>query len=493
MTSKTIDCYLPCADSPTLQQNIATLRACDGVRRIVVLCPAGENVVTADGCEVMPIDDGLVSTATMQAIARHAAADYTLLYIKADVLQVGYRSLQRMVQVADDTASALVYADHYTIREGERVAAPVIDYQLGSLRDDFDFGSLLLFNTSLLREAACEMTVSYVAAGLYDLRLRLSRKGAVTHIPEVLYTDVASDLRNSGERVFDYCDINNVAAQREMEQACTDHLKAVGGYLAPDDYEPLDLQAGTFPVEATVVIPVLNRAGVIADAIGSALGQQCDFTFNVMVVDNHSTDGTSEVIDSICDERLIHLVPQRDDLGIGGCWNMAAHDSRCGRFLIGLDSDDLFACPDALATMIGQFYHDQAALVCGTYRLVDEHLRQIPPGVIDHHEWTADNGRNNALHVNGFGGPRAFFTPVYRQLDMPNTCYGEDYAMCLRVSRRYHVGRVWKVMTLGRRWNDNTDADLDVYRENANNLYKDRVRTWELQARIAHNRHNNKK
>jgi len=439
---------------------------------------------------VTPLAHNLGDSRSLQAIVaavRESLAPRVLLYTLPTPLTLGYRALERMLQVMGDTGATLVYADHYRMRNGKRTAAPVIDYQLGSLRDDHDMGSVLLIDAMALMAVAAELPTDYTAAALYDLRLRLSRRGAVEHIPEYLYTDEERDLRATGERIFDYCDPRNDQSQREMERACTEHLQAIGAYLDPDDYEPLDLHAGEFPVEMTVVIPVLNRKTVIGDAIASVLRQQCDFDFNIIVVDNHSTDGTSEVIDSIADERVIHLIPERDDLGIGGCWNLAAHDPRCGRFIMGLDSDDVYASEHVLATMVAQFYADNAALVTGTYRVVDRNLNSIPPGVIDHHEWTARNGRNNALHVNGFGGPRAFFTPVYRAMDLPNTCYGEDYAMCLRVSRRYRVGRVYEVMTLARRWDDNTDADLDIFRDNANNLYKDRIRTWEVVARQRHN------
>jgi len=482
-----VDCFI--LHGNDLQATTEALQKENLVDKIYVLT-SQEGSVPA-GCETLHIDAPF-STATMRAIADKASAPYTLLYTGDNALQLHYHALRRMTQVAEWTGSAMVYADHCSLRDGKKEAAPVIDYQQGSLRDGFDFGTLLLINTTMMQKAVAATSADYRNAGLYDLRLRLSRMGAITRIPETLYTDVKSDLRSTGERVFDYCDPRNNAAQQEMEQACTEHLKAIGAYLQPDDYEPIDLKEGDFPVEITVVIPTLNRQRVIGDAIGSVLKQQCDFAFNVMVVDNHSTDGTADVIKGFNDPRLLHIIPERHDLGIGGCWSLAAHDPRCGRFIIGLDSDDVFAHEHVLQTMVNQFYTDRAAMVVGTYRVVNAQLQEIPPGVIDHHEWTPENGRNNALHVNGFGGPRAFFTPIMRRLDIPNVCYGEDYALCLSISRRWRVGRVYDVMTLGRRWEDNSDAALDIVRDNANNLYKDRIRTWEVQARILHNKQKDK-
>ena len=485
MTQK-IDCFVPYVDAQQAQQTVVGLVSDPLVANVYLLSATMQRPIP--GCYVLVVPD-LTSSETMKTIAAHAMSDYALVYTKNDTLKFNYKALLRMVNVAEDLDAGMVYADHYVHKGGKLQKAPVIDYQLGSLRDDFDFGSVLFFKTAYLQEAASRITADYKAAGLYDLRLKVSQKYAIEHIPEFLYTDVEHDNRASGERIFDYCDPKNNASQKEMELACTDHLKVIGGYLAPDTFKDVDLDAVKFPVECTVVIPVLNRVRVIRDAIKSILSQEAPFKYNLIIVDNHSTDGTSEAIDEFAnDERLVHIIPDRDDLGIGGCWNLAINDPRCGKFAIGLDSDDMYATPHTLEKMVAQFYEENAAMVCGTYVVTDVNLNEIAPGVIDHHEWTPDNGRNNAFHVNGFGGPRAFYVPIYRQTNIPNTNYGEDYAMGLRISRDYRIGRVYEVMTCARRWDDNTDADLDIQKENANNFYKDKIRTWELKARILKNK-----
>ena len=421
------------------------------------------------------------------------ADDYMLVALRDTPFELGYKALERMLVIAHDTGAVMLYADHFTRGEdGRLVKHPLIDYQSGSLRDEFDFGSLALIRTRELTQAE-EMIHSVFGrlehANFYGVRLALSQMGAIIHIPEFLYTDTPHDNRSSGERIFDYQAPDAAAAQREMEAMCTWHLKQVGAYLQPSLQEEVDLTQGDFSVECSVVIPVLNRVTVIRDAIRSVLAQEAPFNYNLIIVDNHSTDGTTEAIHEFShDPRLVHIIPDRDDLGIGGCWNQAIYDNRCGRFAIGLDSDDLFAGPHVLQTMVARFYETRAAMVVGSYKIVNENLEEIPPGIIAHREWTDENGRNNLLRVNGIGGPRAFFTPIYRSIGLPGTSYGEDYAMGLMISRRWKVGRVWEVMTLGRRWSDNTDSDLTLERENANNVYKDRIRTWELQARQQLNR-----
>lgn len=486
-----IDCFLVPAPAQATQATTAGLQASGLVASITLMCPEGQEAVIP-GCRTLNADN-LTTAAAVTAIAERAQAEYVLLYTGADTLRLGLHALERMLQVARCSAAVLTYADHYQLRHGALEKAPVIDYQRGSLRDEFNFGSLLLLRTDALKQAAAHINSGYRHAALYQLRLELSKLGEFTHINEYLYTDVLADTRASGEKIFDYQSPSAREAQLEMEDACTRYLKDVGAYLKPGDYEPVDITAGTFPVEATVIIPVLNRKRVIADAIASVLSQKCPFSFNLIIADNHSTDGTSEIIESHAkaDPRLIHLIPGRDDLGIGGCWNLAADHSACGRFIIGLDSDDVFSSDGAIATIVSAFRREQCAMVVGGYVITDFNLNPLPPGEILHREWTDDNGRNNLLRVNGIGGPRAFFTPVFRSIHLPNTCYGEDYAMGMAISRHYRVGRIWQALTCARRWDDNTDADLDIFRDNANNLYKDRTRTWELQARIALNKANN--
>lgn len=423
------------------------------------------------------------SSEAIKRLAKEATGDCTLLYIKDTEVVWGYLAQERMKQVMDATGAAMVYADRYVIKNGQREQAPVIDYQMGSLRDDFDFGAVVMIRSSALKEAASRMQANYRYAGFYDLRLKLSQRYEFVHINEYLYTEQEKDLRLSGQKQFDYVDPRNRERQIEMEQACTEHLKEIGAYLEPQ-FKNVDFNQEAFEMEASVIIPVKNRVKTIKDAINSVLSQVADFPFNVIVVDNHSTDGTTEVIAQLSqDERVIHIIPERTDLGIGGCWNMGIHHPQCGKFAIQLDSDDLYSDEHTLSKMVSAFYEQQCAMVIGTYRMTDFDLNTLPPGIIDHKEWTPENGRNNALRINGLGAPRAFYTPVIRQIGFPNTSYGEDYAVGLAISRHYQIGRVYNVVYLCRRWSGNSDAALNVFQVNANNLYKDRIRTWELKAR----------
>ena len=424
-----------------------------------------------------------VSSAEIRKIAEEAMGETTLLYLKDTEVIWGYRAEERMRQVMETTGAAMVYADHYVVKNEKTEKAPVIDYQLGSLRDDFDFGAVVMLRTSALKEAVSRMKANYHYAGFYDLRLKLAGKYEFTHINEYLYTEQEHDLRLSGQKQFDYVDPRNRERQIEMEKACTEHLKVIGSYLPPR-FKTVNFDQQAFEVEASVVIPVKNRVKTISDAINSVLCQETDFPFNVIVVDNHSTDGTTDLIEKLAsDKRVIHVVPDRTDLGIGGCWNMAIDHPQCGKFAIQLDSDDLYSDQYTLRKMVYAFYEQQCAMVVGTYRMTDFDLNTLPPGIIDHKEWTPENGRNNALRINGLGAPRAFFTPVIRQIGFPNTSYGEDYAVGLAVSRHYQIGRVYDVVYLCRRWSGNSDAALDAFQLNANNLYKDRIRTWEVEAR----------
>ncbi len=478
-----IDCFIPYVDAAQAKATIDGLRESALVNNIYLL--ATDAAATAvEGCTMVHID-ALNSSDTMLKIAEAAKAPYTLLYTKYNNLVMGYFALDRFVRLAGDSKAGMMYADSYTIIEGKKSNAPVIDYQEGSLRDDFNFGSVLFFNTEVLKKAAAGIDVHYTAAGLYDLRLRLSRIAPIVHINEYLYSDVTVDNRKSGDKIFDYVDPKNRGVQIEMEKACTAHLKAIGGYLEPK-FDEIDFNKGNFEYEASVIIPVRNRIRTIRDAIRSVLSQKTDFPFNLIVIDNHSTDGTTEAIDEFKDDpRLVHIVPQRDDLGIGGCWNAGVQHPKCGKFAVQLDSDDVYSDENTLAKMVAAFYEQKCAMVVGTYMLTDIDKNPIPPGVIDHKEWTPENGRNNALRINGLGAPRAFYTPVLREIHVPNTSYGEDYALGLAFSRHFQIGRVYDVVYLCRRWEDNSDAALDIVKMNNNNLYKDRIRTWELQARRA--------
>ena len=430
----------------------------------------------------------LRSTAAVRRIAALTDAEFTLICTKSTALRLVAFALERLLQVADDTGADLLYADHFIEAGGTVSPLPVIDCQKGSLRDDFEFGSLLLYRTSALRRAVSQMADVYQYAGLYDLRLKVQAAGRVEHVSEFLYYEVETDLRASGEKLFDYVDPKNRAVQIEMEQACTAHLKAIGGYLAPH-FKDVDLREGDFAVEASVVIPCRNRVRTIGDAICSALGQQTSFPYNVIVVDDNSTDGTVDVIRSFAgDPRLIYIAQDPTWHAIGGNWNAALHHPACGRFALQLDSDDTYSSASTVQQFVDAFYEQGCAMVVGTYQITDFEGHPLPPGAIDHREWTADNGRNNALRVNGLGAPRGFWTPLLRQLNFPTTKYGEDYAVGLRVSREYRIGRIYEVMYNCRRWDGNSDAALNVEQVNINNFYKDRLRTWELEARIALNR-----
>ena len=463
---KKITCFVPYIDESQAGKTLSALRDSQLVDKVVCL------------------DEPVFKSETIRRIAAESKANYALVYTKTTTLELGYMALERLLQIAQDTEAGLVYADHYQVKGGELVKAPVIDYQKGSLRDDFDFGSVLFFDAAALKESVQRMTETYQHAGLYDLRLKLSQRYALVHANEYLYSEVEEDNRKSGEKQFDYVDPRNRDRQIEMEKACTQHLKEIGGYLEPH-FKDIDFNQGEFEVEASVIIPVRNRAATVGAAIESVLKQQTKFKFNLIVIDNHSTDGTTEAIDAFkADGRVVHLVPERNDLGIGGCWNYGVNSAHCGKFAVQLDSDDLYKDEHTLQTIVDAFYEQKCAMVIGSYMMTDFDLNELPPGVIDHKEWTPDNGRNNALRINGLGAPRAFYTPVLRSIGLPNTSYGEDYAMGLNISRHYQIGRIYDVLYLCRRWGGNSDAALSIEKVNANNLYKDRIRTWELEARI---------
>ena len=436
-----------------------------------------------EGCTFVVIDR-MESSNTVMSIAENTDADYLLLCTRMTSVRWGLYALERFLRTADDTGAVMVYSDHYSLEEGALTKHPAIDYQAGSLRDDFDFGSLWLIKSQALLDYVAQTDrVDYQYAGLYDLRLYLSRKGEIFHLNEYLYTEAELDTRKSGEKQFDYVNPRNREVQIEMERACTAHLEKVGAIVDTNFYRQPDFDEQDFACEASVVIPVYNREKTIADAVKSALSQKTNFPYNVIVVNNHSTDSTGEILDSIDDGRLIQIVPGRTDLGIGGCWNVAVNSDHCGKFAVQLDSDDLYSSPKTLQKIVDAFHEQKAAMIIGSYRMCDFDLNTLPPGLIDHKEWTEDNGCNNALRINGLGAPRAFFTPLVRQIQFPNTSYGEDYALGLAFSRRYRIGRIYDELYLCRRWGGNSDAALSVERVNANNLYKDRLRTMELKAR----------
>ena len=436
----------------------------------------------------------LRTTETLRSIAEAVSEKFILIYTKDLPLEMGLFALDRILAVAEDTGADMLYADHYKMVTGAdgttvRKKHPLIACQKGALRDDFDFGSVLVFRSSSFKRAVRAMDTDYEFGALYDLRLRMKN---IVHINECLYTEIETDSRKSGEKQFDYVDPKNRDVQIEMEKVCTAHLKRIGAWLEPKFREPdiNDFPQADFKVTASVVIPVFNRIRTVKDAVESALSQICDFPYNVIVVDNHSFDGTTELLEEMAawNERLIHIVPARTDLGIGGCWNLAVHSEYCGEYAVQLDSDDVYSGTDTLQKTVDAFRQQKCAMVVGTYQMTDFQMNPIPPGVIDHREWTEDNGRNNALRINGLGAPRAFWTPLLRTINLPNTSYGEDYALGLRISREYRIGRIYDVLYCCRRWDGNSDTALDIEKVNANNQYKDRIRTWELEARIRMNR-----
>lgn len=490
-----IDLFLPCEDLDVAQEALLELHDNKTVQHINLLVSAdfAASHQVPDGCTFIVVDR-LESSNTVSSIAENTDADYVIICTKATPIRWGLYALERFLRTADDMGAVMVYSDHYSVQEGKLEKHPVIDYQAGSLRDDFDFGSLWLVKAqNLLDYAAQQDRQEYQFAGLYDLRLYLSRVGEIFHINEFLYTEDELDTRKSGEKQFDYVNPRNREVQIEMEKACTHHLEKVGALVDTNYYRQPDFDEQEFEYEASVIIPVFNREKTIADAVKSALSQKTSFKFNVIVVNNHSTDRTGEILSEIAHEmeerngkqagRLVQIVPDRNDLGIGGCWNMAINSDHCGKFAVQLDSDDLYSSPKTLQKIVDAFHKQKAAMMIGSYCMCDFDLNTLPPGLIDHKEWTEDNGCNNALRINGLGAPRAFFTPLVRQIQFPNTSYGEDYALGLVFSRRYRIGRIYDELYLCRRWGGNSDAALSIDKVNANNLYKDRLRTMELKAR----------
>ena len=461
---KNITCFIACSEETNLNDIIKGLPECRTVK-----IPCADN------------------TETYRYIAAESHTPYTLVCRTKQHVRLGSRALERMTDYLSVPSCGMVYADRYEETEGELRPHPVIDYQAGSVRDDFDFGSLILYRTEALKQAVFEISTEsdYTYSASYAVRLALSRRYSLTHIREFLYTETETDTRRSGEKQFDYVDPRNRSVQIERETVFTRYLKKTGAYLPPVEHR-IDLNEGDFPCEASVIIPVRNRVRTIDDAIRSVLEQETTFHYNLIIVDNHSTDGTTEAIRRYAGEKkIVHLIPERTDLGIGGCWDLAIRDARCGRFAVQLDSDDLYSGPDTLQRIIDTFHKEQCAMVIGSYRMTNFSLETLPPGIIDHREWTSENGHNNALRINGLGAPRAFFTPLLREIGVPNVSYGEDYALGLAFSRRYRIGRIYDVVYLCRRWEGNSDAALSIEKVNRNNAYKDSLRTLELAQRRA--------
>ena len=479
-----IDAFVLYTDAKTTLVTLKQLKDEPLIGNIYVLMNGKESCPYM-GCDVIRVED-YRSSATIKEMAKKLKAPFALLCTAKSSITFGYQAIQRMCSVAESVGSASVYADHYAVKNGETVKCPTMDFYYGSVRDDFDFGSVVMFKASTLREYVKEFpNTDYKYSGLYDLQLfslRRKRQAALFHIREYLYTEEELDLRTSGEKQFDYVNPRNREVQKERELVCTKHLKLIGSYIEPESIVDVSVERYDFDREASVIIPVRNRVKTIEDAIRSALSQRTTFEFNVMVVDNLSTDGTTEVIQKLAEEdtRVVHIIPKRNDLGIGGCWSLAFNDTRCGRFAIQLDSDDLYSGTDTLQRIVDKFYEEHCAMVIGSYRMCNFQLETLSPGLIDHREWTPENGHNNALRINGLGAPRAFFTPLLRRIGMPNTSYGEDYAVGLAFCRKYKIGRIYDELYLCRRWEGNSDASLTPDQVNRNNIYKDSLRTMEI-------------
>ncbi len=477
-----ITAFLPYNGNEYTLKTAEALSLSKAVSKVIFYTQSPE-VTKPDNYELLKVEN-LFGSESFKLINENTESDFILLLTQDTLIDFGQFSVERFLNVAKSTNAGLVYSDYYEIKGETRSSHPVIDCQLGSVRDDFNFGPVLFLKKEAVARAISEAGGDYKFAGLYDIRLGVSRYYELLRIPEYLYSTVETDDRKSGEKIFDYVNPKNREVQIEMEKAATEHFKKNGAYLEPK-FEEIKDAGEKFEFEATVIIPVRNRVKTIGDAVESVLKQKTDFNFNLIIVDNFSNDGTSEIVKSFAEknEKVIHLVPERTDLGIGGCWNEAVHNTKCGKYSIQLDSDDIYQNENTLQKIVDVFRKEKCAMVVGTYRLTDFSLNEIPPGIIDHKEWTPDNGRNNALRINGLGAPRAFYTPVLREIKIPNVSYGEDYALGLAISRHYQIGRIYESLYVCRRWEGNSDAALSIEKQNANNIYKDRVRTIEILAR----------
>lgn len=469
----------------SFKKSIESIDNCDFINKAYALKP---KTIDGDYKNIIAIAN-LHSSETLKKIETVSQADYVLIVAADTIVEFGSYSLERFINVAKNTNAGIVYSDYYEVKDANIKKHPVIECQLGSLRDDFNFGPVLFIKTEALKFAVDNSEGNYETSGIYDMILSVSQKYPILRLPEFLYTAIESDNRKSGEKQFDYVDPKNQKSQLEKEEVVTNHLKKIGAYLKPE-FEQINIDDHDFEYEASVIIPVRDRTKTIVDAIESVLKQKTNFKYNLIVVDNYSTDGTSEKIAELAksSDKLIHLIPERKDLQIGGCWNTGLMDDKCGRFAIQLDSDDIYYNENTVQTIVDKFLEEKCAMVIGSYKLTDFELNEIPPGLIDHKEWTPDNGRNNALRINGLGAPRAFYTPVLREIKIPNVSYGEDYAVGLEISRNYQIGRIYDPVYICRRWEGNSDAALDIEKNNANNFYKDKIRTLEVLARQKKNK-----
>jgi len=477
-------------DGPGLRTGrmLGQLVGADLVTKVVVTCPENQwasAITKVDSKKLSLTDIELISGPGLRRLLESIETEYLLIVLAGECVEFTSGALERMCTVARESGAGWLYSDYFDEAAGGLVNRPLIDYQRGSIRDNFNFGSVVLISTEAARRALelhgpIDESVKWGA--LYDLRLKISSRLRIVRLPEPMYTRVKSETGPAGQ--FDYVDPSQRLYQAEMERIATEHLKRAEVWLPPS-FRQVDRDAANFPVKASIIIPVRNRVRTVADAVRSALSQTASFEFNVIVVDNHSTDGTTAILEQLAasDHRLIHLIPKARDLGIGGCWNEAIYSTHCGEIALQLDSDDLYKDHLTLRKITSKFDESSYAMVIGAYTIVDFDLNEIPPGLIDHQEWTRDNGRNNALRINGFGAPRAFYVPILRRIGFPNTSYGEDYAVGLRISREYEIGRLYESIYYARRWEGNSDAALDAAASNRYDSYKDWLRTVEMDAR----------
>ena len=483
-----ITVFIPFFGNDSTFKTIANLRKNSLIKEIILLA-VGKPAKPIDGFQTFKVEY-LWGSKTIELVKERSTSLFTMILTQDNLIELSQFALERLTKVAEDTGAGLVYPDYYDYKNDMLIPHPNIDYQLGSIRNDFDMGYIYLINTYAMKKSLEEhIKDDYKFAGLYDLRLKISQNFPIIRVPEFLYTATVDDARKFGEKIFDYVNPKNRAVQIEMETVCTNHLKSIGAYLEPK-FETVNLDEGNFEVEASVVIPVKNRIKTIREAVDSAMKQKTSFKFNIIVVDNYSNDGTTDFLKSVAkkDGRLILIVPERKDLGIGGCWNEAINHPQCGKFVIQLDSDDVYKDETTIQTIVNKFYEEKCAMVIGSYIITNFELKEIPPGIIDHQEWTPDNGRNNALRINGLGAPRAFYTPILRKINFPNVSYGEDYAVALSISRDYQIGRIYEPIYLCRRWEENSDASPDINKQNQFNFYKDRLRSFEIIARQRKNK-----
>ncbi len=478
---KQITAFIPFSNSPSTLETVEFLKSRGPIEDIVTFSNSARGL---EGINHLLLNN-INCSSSIKELSGRVKTDYILLQIKPSRISFGNFAIERLLSAARQSGASVIYSDYYENKEGLLQPHPTIDYQPGSIRDDFDFGSVLLLRTKDFIDAVTASTENFNYAGLYYLRLRISETGRILRLPEFLYTVDDNNNRKSGEKQFDYVNPRNREVQIEMEKAATEHLKRIGASVVPP-FRAIEFERDTnFEYEASIIIPVKNRAKTIKDAAESAINQKTNFKFNVIVIDNHSTDGTTEILNAYTSRHnnFVHLIPGSRDLLIGGCWNEGVHHKLCGRFAVQLDSDDIYKDESTLQKIVDTFKKEKCAMVIGSYTLTDFGLNEIPPGLIDHKEWSEENGPNNALRINGLGAPRAFYTPLLREINIPNVSYGEDYFLGLTISREYKIGRIYESIYFCRRWEGNTDAALNIHRLNLNNSYKDRLRTFEIFAR----------